>query len=83
LQRLWQKFRQLLQLLSLKLPERTSAEPPYTSATGIIAAFRRTWSQSLPEAPQFENVALHSLLLLIEQTMPRPSLLQTSSGLTV
>jgi hypothetical protein len=46
-----------------------SHEPAYTTATGIIEAFKRTWSQSLGEAPQFENLALHSLLLLIEHQL--------------
>jgi hypothetical protein len=42
------------------------ADRPYTVATNVIEAFQRTWSQSLANAPQFKNVALHGLLLLIE-----------------
>lgn len=42
-------------------------EPPYTVATNVVEAFQRTWSESLSAAPQFKNVALHALLLLIEQ----------------
>jgi len=38
----------------------------YVKAVNIIEAFQRTWSQSLLEAPQFKNVALHGLLLLLE-----------------
>lgn len=39
---------------------------PYTVASNVIEAFQRTWSESLAAAPQFKNVALHALLLLIE-----------------
>lgn len=39
---------------------------PYALAQQVIEAFRRTWPQSLEEAPQFANVALASLLVLIE-----------------
>lgn len=39
---------------------------PYTVATNVWEAFRRTWSQSLTAAPQSKNIAIHSLLLLIE-----------------
>lgn len=42
-------------------------DKPYTKATNTVEAFQRTWSQSLGEAPQFKNVTLHGLLLLIEQ----------------
>jgi hypothetical protein len=46
-----------------------SADRPYTVATNVIEAFQRTWSESLAAAPQFKNVALHSLLLLIEHAL--------------
>jgi len=44
-------------------------DKPYTKAMNVIEAFQRTWSQSLGEAPQFKNVTLHGLLLLIEQNL--------------
>jgi DNA helicase HerA-like ATPase len=44
-------------------------ERPYTIASNIIEAFQRTWSETLAAAPQFKNVALHSLLLLIEHQL--------------
>ncbi len=40
--------------------------PPYTIANHVIEAMRRTWPQSLREAPRFTNIALASLLALIE-----------------
>jgi len=40
--------------------------PPYTLAQQVIEAFRRTWPHSLEEAPRFTNIALASLLVLIE-----------------
>ena len=45
----------------------TSSDSPYVIASNVIEAFQRTWSETLSAAPQFKNVALHSLLLLIEQ----------------
>lgn len=42
---------------------------PYTIATNVWEAFRRTWSQSLTAAPQSKNIAIHSLLLLIEHDL--------------
>lgn len=42
---------------------------PYTIATNVWEAFRRTWSQSLTAAPQSKNIAIHSLLLLIEHEL--------------
>jgi|SRR5579859_4777679 len=39
---------------------------PYALAQQVIEAFRRTWPQSLEEAPRFTNIALASLLVLIE-----------------
>jgi DNA helicase HerA-like ATPase len=44
-------------------------ERPYTIATNVIEAFQRTWSETLSAAPQFKNVALHCLLLLIEHSL--------------
>jgi DNA helicase HerA-like ATPase len=44
-------------------------ERPYTIASNVIEAFQRTWSETLAAAPQFKNVALHSLLLLIEHQL--------------
>lgn len=44
-------------------------DKPYTKAMNVVEAFQRTWSQSLGEAPQFKNVTLHGLLLLIEQNL--------------
>jgi hypothetical protein len=40
--------------------------PAYTLANQVIEAFRRTWPQSLREAPRFTNIALAALLALIE-----------------
>ena len=45
---------------------RTPGEP-YVVAQNVLEAFRRTWPESLREAPRFANLALASLLLLIEQ----------------
>jgi hypothetical protein len=45
------------------------ADSPYTIAVNVIEAFQRTWSESLAAAPQFKNVALHSLLLLVEHQL--------------
>jgi len=39
---------------------------PYQVAQNVIEAFRRTWPESLWEAPHFSNVMLHALLLLIK-----------------
>ncbi|MCI0648014.1 MAG: hypothetical protein L0332_30805 [Chloroflexi bacterium] len=44
-------------------------DKPYAKASNVIEAFQRTWSHSLWEAPQFKNVALHSLLLLLEHEL--------------
>lgn len=46
-----------------------SQDAPYTIVSNIIEAFQRTWSQELAAAPQFKNVALHGLLLLIEHRL--------------
>lgn len=39
---------------------------PYEVAQNVIEAFRRTWPESLWEAPHFSNVMLHGLLVLIK-----------------
>lgn len=41
------------------------ARPPYETATQIVEAFRRTWPESLREAPRFTNILLASLLVLL------------------
>lgn len=38
---------------------------PYATAMNIVEAFRRTWPESLREAPRFTNILLASLLVLI------------------
>ncbi len=39
---------------------------PYTVAQRIVEAFRRTWPESLREAPHFSNVATAALIVLVE-----------------
>ncbi len=46
-----------------------SSYPPYTVATNLIEAFRRTWPESLREAPRFSNILLASLLTLIANSL--------------
>ncbi|MCB8978688.1 MAG: DUF87 domain-containing protein [Ardenticatenaceae bacterium] len=46
-----------------------SSDTPYTIVSNVIEAFQRTWSKELEAAPQFKNVTLHSLLLLIEHRL--------------
>lgn len=41
-------------------------DEPYAVATSVLEAFRRTWPQSLREAPHFSNIMFHALLLLIK-----------------
>jgi len=55
--------------------------PPYTLATQVIEAFRRTWPEALAEAPRFTNIALAALLVLIEtgQSLIEMPLLLTDS----
>ena len=43
---------------------------PYAVAQGLLEAFRRTWAESLSEAPRFDNIALAALLVLIECSGP-------------
>ena len=40
--------------------------PPYTVAQQVIESLRRTWPQSLKEAPRFTNICLVALMALIE-----------------
>jgi hypothetical protein len=39
---------------------------PYDVATSVLEAFRRTWPESLQEAPHFSNVVMAALIVLIE-----------------
>lgn len=39
--------------------------PPYARAMNLVEAFRRTWPESLKEAPRFTNILLAALLTLI------------------
>ncbi|MBA3530309.1 MAG: type IV secretion system DNA-binding domain-containing protein [Ardenticatenales bacterium] len=50
------------------LPFNVLATPgdPYRVAQGVVEAFRRTWPESLREAPHFSNVATAALITLIE-----------------
>lgn len=53
------------------IPMNVLATPdrPYRVAASVIEAFRRTWPESLKEAPHFTNVMFHSLLVLIKTGM--------------
>jgi hypothetical protein len=42
-----------------------TSSSPYATAINVVEAFRRTWPESLREAPRFTNVLLASLLVLI------------------
>ena len=42
---------------------------PYDVATGVLEAFRRTWPETLREAPNFQNIVMASLLVLIENKL--------------
>jgi hypothetical protein len=44
----------------------TQAEHPYDIAAAVLEAFRRTWPESLREAPHFSNVVTAALIVLIE-----------------
>lgn len=46
-----------------------SGSTPYQTAVHLIEAFRRTWPESLREAPRFTNILLASLLVLIENRL--------------
>ena len=57
-------------------------ERPYEIATMVLEAFRRTWPESLKEAPHFTNVIIAALLVLIENhltLMHMPRLLTNKS----
>jgi len=41
----------------------------YDTAQNIVEAFRRTWPDSLREAPRFANIALCALITLIENKL--------------
>ena len=47
---------------------------PYAIAQLVIEAFRRTWSDSLKEAPQFSNIMLAALIVLIKTNRSLPEL---------
>ncbi len=53
------------------LPFNVLATPfgTYETAQNVVEAFRRTWPQSLAEAPQFSNIALAALITLIENNL--------------
>ena len=42
---------------------------PYAIAQGVVEAFRRTWPESLREAPHFSNVMLAALMTLVENKL--------------
>jgi hypothetical protein len=44
-------------------------ENPYDVAASILEAFRRTWPESLREAPHFSNVVTAALIVLIENKL--------------
>jgi len=44
-------------------------DKPYAVATSVLEAFRRTWPQSLKEAPHFSNIMFHALLLAIKSRL--------------
>jgi hypothetical protein len=44
-------------------------DKPYAVATSVLEAFRRTWPESLREAPHFSNIMFHALLVLIHTRM--------------
>jgi DNA helicase HerA-like ATPase len=53
------------------LPFNVLASPwePYTVAQQVLEAFRRTWPESLREAPRFANIVLAATLALIENRL--------------
>lgn len=53
------------------LPFNVLAAPwePYTVAQNVLEAFRRTWPESLREAPRFANIVLAATLALIENRL--------------
>jgi hypothetical protein len=71
--------RQLLRRIVYFDPSRTDWLPPfnvlsapwqpYTIAQNVLEAFRRTWPDSLKEAPRFTNIVLAATLVLIENRL--------------
>jgi hypothetical protein len=47
----------------------TEAEHPYDIAASVLEAFRRTWPNSLREAPHFSNLVTAALIVLIENKL--------------
>ncbi len=47
-----------------------TADLHYETAQNVVEAFRRTWSETLSEAPQFSNLMLHALLVLLKVQAP-------------
>ena len=47
----------------------SSADSPYDIAASVLEAFRRTWPESLREAPHFSNVVMAALIVLIENCL--------------
>lgn len=47
----------------------SSAKDSYEVAAGVLEAFRRTWPESLREAPHFSNVATAALIVLVENNL--------------
>ena len=46
-----------------------SPDSPYDIAASVLEAFRRTWPESLREAPHFSNVVMAALIVLIENSL--------------
>jgi hypothetical protein len=46
-----------------------TGEEPYQVAQRVVEAFRRTWPESLKEAPHFSNVATAALMTLSENSL--------------
>ena len=46
-----------------------ASEHPYDIAAAVLEAFRRTWPESLREAPHFSNVVTAALIVLIENNL--------------
>jgi hypothetical protein len=47
----------------------SSPDSPYDIAASVLEAFRRTWPESLKEAPHFSNVVTAALIVLIENSL--------------
>lgn len=48
---------------------RTSGTPDYDLASEMVEIFRRVWSDSLRDAPQFTNIFMNSLLVLLSNDL--------------